>query len=114
LSGGEQQRIALARAFLKNAPIVVLDEATAFTDPENEHLIQQVLRKLAEGKTVLMIAHRLTSVMNADNILVINEGKIIEQGTHNQLIEKKASYKKMWNEYQQSIKWTIGKEVSHA
>ncbi|MBN1768462.1 MAG: ABC transporter ATP-binding protein, partial [Prolixibacteraceae bacterium] len=102
LSGGEQQRIALARAFLKNASIVVLDEATAFTDPENEHLIQQALKKLAEGKTVLMIAHRLTSVVDADKILVINNGKIAEQGTHNELLKKQGIYTKMWNEYQQS------------
>ncbi len=114
LSGGEQQRIALARAFLKNAPIVVLDEATAFTDPENEHLIQQALKKLAEGKTVLMIAHRLTSVMDADNIFVINEGKIAERGTHNDLVGKQGVYTKMWNEYQKSVQWTIGKEVSYA
>jgi ATP-binding cassette subfamily B protein len=114
LSGGEQQRMALARAFLKNAPIVVLDEATAFADPENEHLIQQALKKLTEGKTVLMIAHRLTSVMDADNILVINNGKIAEQGTHKDLLTKKGIYTHMWNEYQQSVKWTIGKEVCHA
>jgi ATP-binding cassette, subfamily B, bacterial IrtA/YbtP len=114
LSGGEQQRIALARAFLKNAPIVVLDEATAFTDPENEHLIQQALKKLAEGKTVLMIAHRLTSVIDADKILVINEGKITEQGTHNELINQNGIYTHMWNEYQQSVKWTIGKEAHYA
>lgn len=114
LSGGEQQRIALARAFLKNAPIVVLDEATAFTDPENEHLIQQALKKLSEGKTVLMIAHRLTSVVTADKILVINDGKIAEQGTHNELINKNGIYTHMWNEYQQSVKWTIRKEACHA
>ena len=110
LSGGEQQRIALARAFLKNAPIVVLDEATAFTDPENEHLIQEALKKLSEGKTVLMIAHRLTSVVHADKILVINDGKIKEQGTHNELINRNGIYTHMWNEYQQSVKWTIGKK----
>ncbi len=111
LSGGEQQRIALARAFLKNAPIVVLDEATAFTDPENEHLIQEALKKLSEGKTVLMIAHRLTSVVDADKILLINEGKIAEQGTHYELVRKNGIYTKMWNEYQQSVKWTIGKQA---
>jgi len=107
LSGGEQQRIALTRAILKNAPIVVLDEATAFADPENEHLIQKSLRKLTEGKTVLMIAHRLTSVQDVDTILVINEGKIAEQGTHNELLKKQGIYTKMWNEYQQSVQWTI-------
>lgn len=109
LSGGEQQRIALARAFLKNAPIVVLDEATAFTDPENEHLIQQALKKLSEGKTVLMIAHRLTSVIDADHILVINEGQIAEEGSHEALLLKKGIYYRMWNEYQQSVAWTIKK-----
>ncbi len=112
LSGGEQQRIALARAFVKNAPILVLDEATAFTDPENEHLIQQALLKLMEGKTVLMIAHRLTSIVDADTILVINNGKIAEQGTHNQLLNNKGIYSKMWNEYRQSVNWTIGGEVA--
>ncbi len=107
LSGGEQQRIVLARAILKNAPIVVLDEATAFTDPENEHLIQQALAKLTKGKTVLMIAHRLTSVVNADTILVVNEGKIAERGTHQELMQKQGIYTNMWNEYQQSVQWVI-------
>ena len=111
LSGGEQQRIILARAILKNAPIVVLDEATAFTDPENEHLIQHALLELTKGKTVLMIAHRLTSVIDADNILVISEGKIAECGTHHELMDKDGLYASMWNEYQKSIKWTIKKEV---
>ena len=87
LSGGEQQRIVLARAILKNAPIIVLDEATAFADPENEHLIQQALKELTKGKTVLMIAHRLSSITDADNILVIDKGKIAEQGTHANLLE---------------------------
>lgn len=113
LSGGEQQRIVLARAILKDAPIVVLDEATAFTDPENEHLIQKALGKLTKGKTVLLIAHRLTSVMDADIILVIDESKIAEQGSHHELLNKEGIYSKMWNEYQQSIKWTIGKETQH-
>jgi ATP-binding cassette, subfamily B, bacterial IrtA/YbtP len=111
LSGGEQQRIILARAFLKNAPILVLDEATAFTDPENEHLIQKALRKLSEGKTVLMIAHRLTSVIEADSILVIQEGYIAEKGTHEELLRKEGVYTGMWNEYQQSVNWTIGEGV---
>ena len=113
LSGGEQQRIVLARAILKNAPIVVLDEATAFADPENEHLIHQALNELTKGKTVLMIAHRLTSITDADNILVIDKGKITEQGTHNELLNQKGIYLNMWNEYQQSVRWTIGKEVVH-
>lgn len=111
LSGGEQQRIVLARAILKNSPIVVLDEATAFADPENEHLIHQALGVLTKGKTVLMIAHRLTSIVDADAILVINDGKIAEQGMHTALLEKQGIYYRMWNEYQQSVCWTIGKEA---
>ncbi len=114
LSGGEQQRIVLARAILKNAPIVVLDEATAFADPENEHLIHRALAELTKGKTVLMIAHRLTSITDADNILVIDKGKVAEQGTHKELIKKQGIYNHMWNEYQQSVCWTIGKETVHA
>ena len=113
LSGGEQQRIVLARAILKNAPIIVLDEANAFADPENEHLIQQALKELTKGKTVLMIAHRLSSITDADNILVIDKGKIAEQGTHANLLGKQGIYYHMWNEYQQSVRWTIGKEVSN-
>lgn len=107
LSGGEQQRIALARAILKNAPIVLLDEATAFADPENEHLIQAALKELSKGKTTLMIAHRLTTVMNADKILVIDKGKVAEQGTHSELLAKNGLYKTMWDEYQKSIEWKI-------
>ncbi len=113
LSGGEQQRIALARAILKDAPIVVLDEATAFADPENEHLIQEALGKLAQGKTVLMIAHRLTSVQDVDKILVVDEGKIVEQGTHTELLAQKGLYSRMWAEYQRSAQWTIGKEAQY-
>ena len=114
LSGGEQQRIVLARAILKNAPIVVLDEATAFADPENEHLIHKALNELTKGKTVLMIGHRLTSIADADNILVIDRGRIAEQGTHKELINKQGIYNDMWNEYQNSVRWTIGKEAAHA
>ena len=108
LSGGEQQRIVLARAILKNAPIVVLDEATAFADPENESLIQQALQTLSKGKTVLMIAHRLTSIVNADQILVVQGGRIVERGTHKELVEKGGIFAKMWQDYQQSVSWTIG------
>lgn len=107
LSGGEQQRIALARAFLKDAPIVLLDEATAFADPENEQEIQQSLRRLMQGKTVVMIAHRLTSVTDADMIVVMEEGRIAEQGTHSRLLQEEGLYHRMWNEYQQSIQWDI-------
>ena len=108
LSGGEQQRIVLARAILKNAPIVVLDEATAFADPENESLIQKALQTLSKGKTVLMIAHRLTSIVNADQILVVQGGEIVERGTHKELVEKGGVFAKMWKDYQQSVSWTIG------
>ena len=114
LSGGEQQRIILARAILKNAPIVILDEATAFADPESEYLIQEALSQLVKGKTVLMIAHRLTSVQNADQIYVVDDGRIVEQGTHQQLQEKQGNYLRMWEEYKRSVNWTIKKGVSHA
>lgn len=107
LSGGEQQRIALARAIVKNAPIVLLDEATAFADPENEQLIQKALKELSRGKTTLMIAHRLTSVQNVDRILVIENGKIAEAGTHQELLNKGGIYKTMWEEYQKSVEWKI-------
>ena len=113
LSGGEQQRIVLARAIVKDAPIVLLDEATAFADPENEHLIHKALKELSRGKTTLMIAHRLTSVRDADRILVIDSGKIAESGTHDELIAKGGLYQTMWEEYQQSIVWEIaGKNTS--
>lgn len=107
LSGGEQQRVALARALLKDAPIVVLDEATAFADPENEHLIQQALKELMKGKTVILIAHRLPSVEQVDKILVIKEGQIVEEGNHTELLAQKGVYTAMWSQYQQSIQWTV-------
>ena len=107
LSGGEQQRMVLARAILKDAPIVVLDEATAFADPENENLIRQAFAHLTCGKTVLMIAHRLTTVQDADNIVVVDKGRIAEQGTHQQLMEQATLYYKMWNEYQKSVAWKL-------
>ena len=107
LSGGEQQRVILARAILKDAPIVILDEATAFADPENEVLIQKAFAELTRGRTVIMIAHRLSTVVNADNIIVLKEGNIVEHGTHQQLIESKGLYFKMWNDYNQAIQWKI-------
>ena len=112
LSGGEQQRIALARAILKDAPIVVLDEATAFADPENEHQIQKAFETLTRNKTVLMIAHRLSTVQNADNIIVLSEGKIAEQGSHSALLEKNGVYAAMWADYQRSAQWKVGKEAA--
>lgn len=107
LSGGEQQRIALARAILKNAPIVILDEATAFADPENEVLIQKALNVLCQNRTVIMIAHRLSTVINADKIIVLNKGYVIEEGTHDELLNKKGLYQKMWTDYNQAAKWKI-------
>ena len=112
LSGGEQQRIALARAILKDAPIVVLDEATAFADPENEHQIQKAFEVLTQNKTVLMIAHRLSTVQNADNIIVLSEGKIAEQGSHSVLLEEDGVYAAMWEDYQRSAQWKVGKEAA--
>ena len=107
LSGGENQRIALARAILKDAPIIILDEATAFADAENEHQIQLAFEKLTKGKTVLMIAHRLSTIQNADLILVFDEGKIIERGTHDDLLAANGKYASMWNDYQTSIHWKV-------
>ena len=112
LSGGEAQRIALARAILKDAPIVVLDEATAFADPENEALIQRAFAKLMEGKTVLMIAHRLSTVKDADNILVIEKGAVRERGTHDQLAAQGGLYARMWRDYLQAAAWKVGKEAA--
>ena len=108
LSGGECQRIALARAVLKDAPIVLLDEATAFADPDNEYQIQQAFEKLIQGKTVLMIAHRLSTVCHADQIMVMNHGRIEEQGTHEELVAMGGLYAKMWNDYQTSAAWKVG------
>ena len=110
LSGGEQQRIALARAILKDAPIVVLDEATAFADPENEALIQKAFSRLMRGRTVIMIAHRLSTVVGADKILVLEEGKIAEQGTHGELAGAGGLYAKMWADYNQAVQWKISGE----
>lgn len=108
LSGGEQQRIAIARVMLKNAPILILDEATAFADPENETLVQQAFERLSVGKTVIMIAHRLTTVKNAHRIFVLREGCVEESGTHDDLVAQKGLYAKMWQDYQSSVSWKVG------
>ncbi|MEL7624079.1 MAG: ABC transporter ATP-binding protein [Clostridiales bacterium] len=117
LSGGEKQRIAIARAIVKDAPIVVLDEATAFADPENEHLIQKAFEKLMKNKTVVMIAHRLSTVRGANNIIVVEGGRVIEQGTHDELIQKGGKYHTMWQTYTETATWSMAnkKEVrTHA
>lgn len=107
LSGGEQQRVALARAILKDAPIVVLDEATAFADPENEAMIQKAFAALTKDRTVIMIAHRLSTVVGADKIIVLDHGKVAEEGTHTQLVQAKGLYSRMWAEYNQAVRWRI-------
>lgn len=107
LSGGEQQRVALARAILKDAPIVVLDEATAFADPENEVLIQKAFGALTKGKTVIMIAHRLSTVVGADKIIVLDNGHAIEEGTHKALKAQNGLYSHMWTDYNKAVKWRI-------
>lgn len=107
LSGGEQQRIAIARAILKNSPILILDEATAFADPDNEALVQKAFENMTDGKTVIMIAHRLTTVKNTDKIYLMKDGAIKESGTHDELIAAGGLYNKMWNEYQTSVSWKV-------
>ena len=110
LSGGEQQRIAIARAMLKNAPILILDEATAFADPDNEAKVQAAFARLAKGKTVLMIAHRLSTVTNADCIYVVQDGQIAESGTKDELCAQNGLFTRMWQEYQLSVQWKVAKE----
>ena len=110
LSGGEMQRINIARVILKNSPIVILDEATAFADPENEGKVQKAFENLSKNKTVIMIAHRLSSIINADKIIVIENGKIKQEGNHEQLLKESGLYSKMWNDYQTSISWKVGAE----
>ena len=110
LSGGEQQRVAIARAMLKNAPILILDEATAFADPDNEAKVQAAFAQLAKGKTVLMIAHRLSTVANADCIYVVQDGQIAESGTKDELCAQNGLFARMWQEYQASVQWKVAKE----
>ena len=110
LSGGEQQRIAIARAMLKNAPILILDEATAFADPDNEAKVQAAFAQLVKGKTVLMIAHRLSTVANADCIYVVQDGQIVESGTKDELCAQNGLFARMWQDYQASVQWKVAKE----
>jgi ATP-binding cassette subfamily B protein len=107
LSGGERQRIVIARAILKNAPIIVLDEATAFADPENEQKIQKAFEKLMKDKTVIIIAHRLSTVRGADNILVIDGGRVVEQGRHDELVKTGGRYSRMWEQYTGAMRWKL-------
>ena len=111
LSGGEMQRIAIARAMLKNAPVLILDEATAFADPDNEVKVQQALGELARGKTVIMIAHRLSTVANADRIFVLRDGKVIEDGRFDELKAQNGLFADMWSDYQKSVQWKVAKEA---
>lgn len=107
LSGGERQRISIARALLKNAPIILLDEATASLDPENEVLVQKAIAKLVEGKTVIMIAHRLRTVVDADQILVLDNGRLVEHGTHDELMKKNGLYHNLFHIQQESLGWAV-------
>lgn len=109
VSGGEAQRLSVARAMLKNAPILILDEATAFADPDNEAKVRQAFTKLSAGKTVIMIAHRLSSVVDADRICVLKDGGIVEQGNHEILLGQNGLYAHMWEEYNKSVSWKVGK-----
>lgn len=108
LSGGEAQRIAIARAMLKNAPILILDEATAFADPDNEAKVQAAFSKLSQGKTVIMIAHRLSSVKDVDCIYVLKDGRICQSGKNDELVAADGIYSHMWNEYNKSVCWKVG------
>jgi ATP-binding cassette subfamily B protein len=107
LSGGERQRIVIARVILKNAPIIVLDEATAFADPENEQKIQKAFESLMKNKTVIIIAHRLSTVRGADKIVVIDRGRLVEEGTHDTLVKAHGRYSRMWELYTGAMKWTL-------
>ena len=111
LSGGEQQRIAIARVMLKNSPVIILDEATAFADPDNESRVQAAFSNLSKNKTVIMIAHRLSTVADVDKIYVLADGRIVESGSGASLIEEKGLFSKMWNDYQTSVKWKVEKEA---
>ena len=108
VSGGEAQRLSIARAFLKNAPVLILDEATAFADPDNEQRVQAAFEKLSKDKTVIMIAHRLSTVTNADRIYVLKDGTVAESGSHKELTAQSGVYAHMWEEYNKSVNWKVG------
>lgn len=108
LSGGEEQRISVARAILKNSPILVLDEATAYADPENEHQMQLALKELIQNKTVIIIAHRLSTIQNAANIVVLSGGRVAELGKHDSFLKKQGLYSRMWTAYTEASQWSIG------
>jgi ATP-binding cassette subfamily B protein IrtA len=107
LSGGERQRITIARAILKDAPIIVLDEATAYVDAENEDKLHEALNQLAKGKTVLVIAHRLSTIVEADQIILMDQGELLMQGTHHELLERSRHYRALWEAHMQSLNWDI-------
>ena len=111
LSGGETQRIAIARTILKNSPVIILDEATAFADPDNEVKVQKAFSSMLDGRTVIMIAHRLSSITDADRIYVLSDGEIREDGTFDELERKNGLFREMWNDYQSSVEWKVGKEA---
>ncbi len=113
LSGGETQRMTLARAIVKNAPILLLDEATAYADSDNEYLMQKAILELSKNKTTIMIAHRLSTIVNVDCIYVVDDGKIIESGTHKELIANGGLYAEMWSQYRQSVDWKVGEFVCY-
>ena len=110
-TGGEQQRIAIARVMLKNTPIIILDEATAFADPDNETRVQAAFSRLARGKTVLMVAHRLSTVAGADTIYVVEDGRIVQSGSSRELLEQDGLFRRMWQDYQTSVQWKVQKEA---
>ena len=111
LSGGECQRIAIARAILKDAPVIVLDEATAFSDPENEYLIKKSFENLTRNKTVIMIAHRLHTVRDAGQILVMQGGELVERGTHEELYARQGRYRQLWDGYEKTLDWKVGEQA---
>ena len=111
LSGGEQQRIAIARVMLKNTPIVILDEATAFADPDNEARVQAAFSNLSRGRTVIMIAHRLSTIANVDRIYVVKDGQVIEDGSYPELMAQEGVFHRMWDNYQTSVQWKVSREV---